>query len=190
MKDEIRKKLIEMRKNLDKKEIFKKSNQIKKRLYDMNEFKQSKSILFYVSYDNEVYTHDMIKEGISKKIDIIIPVIDKKDSSLILSKLVNWANLKTGSYGILEKSKDNIKEYPLENVDLIIVPGIGFDESGNRIGHGKGYYDNLLKKSAKAYHIGLAFEKQIINKIPIDNHDIPLHKVITEDRVINCRNSK
>jgi 5-formyltetrahydrofolate cyclo-ligase len=187
MKDEIRKKLFGMRRILPKEEVLEKSYQIKKRLFETKEFQESKTILFYVSYDNEVYTHDMIKECILNKITVIIPVSDKKNRSLILSKLGKWTNLETGAYGILEKKKDKIEEYPIHNVNLVIVPGVGFDENGNRIGHGKGYYDNLLKKSTKASHIGLAFESQIVKKIPIDEHDIPLHKIITEKRVIDCR---
>jgi 5-formyltetrahydrofolate cyclo-ligase len=71
---------------------------------------------------------------------------------------------------------------------LIIVPGLGFDTNGCRIGHGKGYYDNLLKNSRNALHIGLAFEAQIVKKIPVDAHDLPVHMIVTEKRVIDCRN--
>jgi len=190
MKDKIRKELKGIREKLPKKEVLEKSNQIKKRLFEINEFKQSNTILFYVSYDNEVYTHDMIKECISNKKDVIVPISDKENRRLILSKLINWADLETGSYGILEPRKDKIEEYPIDNIDLVIVPGVGFDESGYRIGHGKGYYDNLLKESKNALHIGLAFELQIVDKIPTEIHDLPVHKIVTEKRVIDCRRTR
>ena len=187
MKDKIRKELLEIRKHLSKDEVLEKSNKIKKRLFVMNEFKQSSTILFYVSYDNEVYTHEMIKESISNGKNVIVPISDKKNRRLILSQLDNWDNLKPGSYGILEPQKDKIKKVSIDKVDLAIVPGVGFDESGHRIGHGKGYYDDLLKNSKKASHIGLAFEAQIVKKIPIEAHDLPVHKIVTEKRVIDCR---
>ena len=82
-----------------------------------------------------------------------------------------WDDLEPGSYGILEPNSEKIRKISTEKIDLIIVPGIGFDSKGNRIGHGKGYYDNLLKNSKKAIHIGLAFEKQIVIKIPVEYHD-------------------
>ena len=69
---------------------------------------------------------------------------------------------------------------------MILVPGIGFDKKGSRIGHGKGYYDNLLKNSNRAVHIGLAFECQIVKCIPTQNHDIPVDKIVTEKRIIDC----
>ena len=163
-----------------------KSNQIKERLFILKEFKQSHVVLFYISYDNEVYTHDMIKESISKGKHIVVPISDKKNRRLILSEFDEWNTLEPGSYGILEPRKDKIKEIPLDKVDLIIVPGVGFDEKGRRVGHGKGYYDNLLRNSTKAMHIGLAFELQIVDHIPTEEHDVKVDKIVTEKRIINC----
>jgi 5-formyltetrahydrofolate cyclo-ligase len=186
MKDRLRKELIKKRKSLTKTEVLAKSNQIKKRLFELNEFKQSSVVLFYVSYDNEVYTHDMIKECMKTRKNISVPVSDKEQRRLILSELKNWNDLEPGSYGILEPKKDKIKEIPIESIDIIIIPGVGFDELGCRIGHGAGYYDNLLKESTNALHIGLAFEIQIVEKIPIESHDIPVDKILTEKRMIEC----
>ncbi len=185
MKDEIRKKLIEIRKKMPRAEVLEKSEKIKERLFETKEFKSSKTVLFYVSYGNEVFTHDMIKQSFSNK-KIIVPISDKKNRSLILSELKNWNELEPGSYGILEPKKEKLNIISPEKIELIIVPGVGFDSKGNRIGHGKGYYDNLLKNSKKAIHIGLAFEKQIVIKIPVEYHDIPLDKIITENKVIDC----
>ncbi len=186
MKDKIRKDLIQIRKNIPKNEALEKSNQIKKRLFEMDEFKQASTVLFYVSYDNEVYTHDMIKECKSIGKHVIVPYSDKLNRRLILSELNDWETLEPGSYGILEPQKDKIKEVSIDKINLIIVPGVGFDINGHRLGHGKGYYDNLLKTSKQASHIGLAFEKQILNKIPIESHDLPVHIIITEERLIYC----
>lgn len=186
MKDNLRKELIIKRKSLPKKEVIEKSNQIKNRLFKLNKFKQSSVVLFYVSYDNEVNTHDMIKECLSVGKKIIVPVSNIEKKSLILSELRNWNDLIPGSYGILEPEKDKIKETPIESIDTVIVPGVGYDVLGCRIGHGLGYYDSLLKKSTNALHIGLAFEIQIVEKVPIESHDIPVDKIITEKRIIDC----
>lgn len=189
MKDKIRKELIEIRRNLSKKEVLEKSNKIKKRLFEMNEFKLATTVLFYVSYDNEVYTHDMIKESMKIGKNIIVPKSDKENRVLILSKLESWNDLETGAYGILEPKEEKIREVSIEEIDLIIVPGVGFDENGHRIGHGKGYYDDLLKNSTKASCIGLAFEFQIVDEIPTEKHDLPVDKIVTEERIIDCLKS-
>lgn len=182
MKEQIRKELIEKRKKISKNEVFEKSGQIKKRLFEMKEFKQASTVLFYVSYDNEVYTHEMIKECIQDK-NIVVPITDKKDRRLILSELHNWDDLEIGSYEILEPKKEKIKEISLEEIDIVIVPGVGFDLKGHRIGHGKGYYDNLLKNS-KTLLIGLAYDWQIVKHIPIEEHDVLMDKIVTEKRII------
>mgnify|MGYP001194449790 CR=1 FL=1 len=109
MKKELRKKIIDIRKKLSNSEVLEKSSIIKKRLFEMTEFKKASTILFYVSYDNEVYTHDMIKECISER-NIIVPVTDKQKRRLILSKLDNWDDLVIGSYNILEPKKEKIKQ--------------------------------------------------------------------------------
>ncbi len=188
MKETIRKDLKNKRAKLSKHEVIEKSSRIKNKLFEMKEFKQSSCQMFYISYDNEVYTHDMIKECLKNKKKVIVPVSNRENRCLILSELNSWNDLVTGSYGILEPRIDKIKKVTVEKVDLIIVPGVGFDEHGRRIGHGKGYYDNLLSSSKNALHIGLAYEVQIVKEIPVVSHDIPVNKIITEKRVIDCKN--
>jgi 5-formyltetrahydrofolate cyclo-ligase len=187
MKEKVRRELINLRKSLSKNEVLEKSNKIKDRLFKMKEFKEASTILFYISYDNEVFTHDMIKDSITNKKNVVVPVTDKKNKTLILSKLEIWDDLCIGTYNILEPKKEKIKEISIDKIDLIIVPGVGFDKQGHRIGHGKGYYDNLLKNS-EAPTIGLAFEFQIIKNIPIERHDVPIDKIVTEKRLIDCKN--
>jgi len=67
---------------------------------------------------------------------------------------------------------------------LILVPGIGFDKNGHRLGHGMGYYDKLLENVNHSWIVGLAFEFQILETIPTEKHDIPVNKIITEERTI------
>ena len=184
MKKQIRKNLILIRKNLSKEFVFENSLKIKNNLFGLNDFKKASTILFYVSYNNEVYTHEMIKELLTSKKIILVPISDTRNRTLILSKLEKWSDLSRGTYNILEPKKEKIKQVDIDSIDLIIVPGVGFDERGNRIGHGKGYYDNLLRNSKKAISIGLSFECQIIENIPTGKYDIPVDIIVTEKRVI------
>ena len=184
MKENIRKQIKEKRRKQSKEENRKKSKEIKERLFSLKEYKEAEAILFYISYNGEVFTHDMILESFYKK-NIIVPVSNKQDSSLTLSHLKSWEELSIGSYGILEPRIEKIRKTNVEDIDLIIVPGVAFDEKGNRLGHGKGYYDRLLKKT-NALTIGLAFEFQIVDKIPTNKNDRPVDIIITENIIINC----
>jgi 5-formyltetrahydrofolate cyclo-ligase len=99
---------------------------------------------------------------------------------------MRWDDLLSGTYGILEPSGSNGNEVESAALDLIIVPGVVFDRRGNRIGHGKGYYDQLLRKTSTIISIGLLFECQLVNYIPVEEHDVRVRKIITEKRVLDC----
>lgn len=190
MKDRLRRSIAEKRNALSPSEVFEKSSRIKKRIFEMDLFRNVQTILFYVSYDNEVFTHDMIKESMSMRKTVVVPKSIPKDSTLILSKLTDWNDLEVGAYNILEPKQESIKEVPVESIDLILVPGVVFDIHGNRIGHGKGYYDRLLNDTQKVSHIGLAFEIQIVDAVLTEEHDLPVDIIVTEERTITCQTSK
>ncbi len=82
----------------------------------------------------------------------------------------------------MEPSK--IKKINRDKVDIIIVPGTVFDKQCHRIGYGKGYYDGLLK-GYNGVSIGICFDLQIVDKVPLDEWDEQLDKVITEEKIIN-----
>jgi 5-formyltetrahydrofolate cyclo-ligase len=65
-------------------------------------------------------------------------------------------------------------------VELIVVPGVAFDPTGNRMGRGRGFYDRLLKSTPNAMKVGVAYDFQLLDKIPVEPHDVPMDSVITE----------
>lgn len=186
MKKEIRSAILKKRNSMLFSEVLEKSERIKERVFHMDEFKDSKIILFYISYDNEVYTHDIIKESLKIKKQVVVPKTDVNKSTILCSSLNKWEDLVVGTYNILEPRQDCLNEVTLESIDLIIIPGIAFDCKGNRIGHGMGYYDRLLKKKINAHRIGLAFEFQIAKDILSEQHDVKVEKIVTEQRIITC----
>ena len=180
----LRTNILDKRNALSKSEVLEKSSSIKKRIFKMDLFRDAQNILFYVSYGNEVYTHDMIKESIKVGKTVVVPKSVTKNHTLILSRFTNWNDLEMGAYNILEPKNESLTKVDIESIDLIIVPGVVFDESGNRIGHGRGYYDRLLNGSQNIPTIGLAFEFQIVENIEPEQHDEKINIIITEDRII------
>ncbi len=189
MKQTLKSWIFEKRKALSKKDVEEKSEKIKKNLYSLPEFKTAKNILFYVSFNNEVNTINIIKELLDKKEkNIIVPFVEKNNPMLQLSELKDFNELEPKTFGILEPKKNKIKKIDANKVDLVIVPGIVFDKKGHRIGYGYGYYDRFLKTlKESAKKVGLAFEFQLIDKIPEEKHDIPVDIVVTEKKAVNCR---
>ncbi len=170
-KSEIRKKLINWRKELSHDEVVLLSKKIGVRLFSLSEFRQAKRIMFYVSYDNEVFTHDMIKHSLRYRKQVFVPISNVEKHTLEISELYDFEQeLVPSTYGILEPKPEYIRKYNPNELELVIVPGIAFDEQGNRLGHGVGYYDNFLRfLSPHIITIGLAFSKQVYPSLPKTN---------------------
>ncbi len=181
MKQKIRKAILEERNKLTEKDIKEKSKQIKSKLFSLPEFKKAKTVMLFASFGTEVFTHDMIKEALKHK-QVAVPVV--KGDNLIASKIIDFNDLnKKSKFGILEPSK--IKEVDINEIDLVIVPGVAFDCAGYRIGYGKGYYDKFLNDFEKE-KVALAFELQIQKELPNEDHDVVVDKIVTEKRIIRC----
>ena len=189
MKQTLKQEIFGKRKALSRKDVKENSNKIKKSLYSLQEFKQSKNILFYVSFNSEVSTIGIIKELLIKKEkNIIVPYVLKNNPILQLSELRNINNLAAKTFGILEPKENYIREFSYKNIEMVILPGIAFDTKGHRIGYGYGYYDRFLKKLNKnVIKIGFAFDFQLVEKIPEERHDVAVDIIITEKRVLKVQ---
>ncbi len=170
--------------------IIEKSKRIEQLLTKQRAYHQSSTILFYVSFDNEVRTHDLIKQALQGGKTVLVPISDIKTKTLKAAHITSWTDLEAGAYGILEPRKEKRNIVPIETIELILVPGVAFDVKGNRIGYGKGYYDWLLTKLPIAHSIGLAFSFQIVQEIPIELNDKAVQTIITENQIIDCLGNK
>ncbi len=122
---------------------------------------------------DEVATHSFIEQWWQVK-NILLPAID--GDNLKIKQFTGMQSMKKGdNFGILEPTGDEFTK--LNTIDLIIVPGVAFDKNNNRMGRGRGYYDKLLK-STKAHKIGVCFDFQFFNNVPIEKHDLPMDIVI------------
>jgi len=179
-KRDLREKLLEERKNQEKKDIVKKGNAIKEKLFALEEYKKAKTVMFFVSFGKEVYTHNIVYEALkdgNKK--VVVPKVI--DFEIVPCHIENCFNMQRSSYGIQEPI--DTKKVDKPEIDIVLVPGIGFDKKGNRIGFGKGYYDNFLKNTS-ALKIGLCMDFEIIEDIPSDEWDIPVDIIISEKQII------
>lgn len=182
-KNTLREKLLEKRGELDKEEVIKKGNILKEKLFSLKEYKKAKTVMFFVSFGKEIYTHNMVQEALKDESKtIVIPKV--VEFELIPCIIENFSGLVRSSYGILEPIE--AKKANLDEIDVVLVPGIGFDKNGYRIGFGKGFYDKFLK-TTNALKIGLCMDSEIIGNIPYDEWDIPMDIVMSEERVIRAQ---
>ena len=188
----LRKKILFLRRCLSYQEIQKKSNRIRKELFLLPVFRQASRVLFYLSVRDEVQTQEMIKEALRLNKTVAVPLVKLKERDILPVKLKSYdeEGLFIGPLGILQPKRDLWQTLSPDEIDLVIVPGVAFDERGNRIGFGMGFYDRFLKRtSSRTKTVALAFELQLVPIIPSQPYDVPVDYIITEKRVINCRNS-
>ena len=182
MKNTIRQILLEKRNALETAELLEKSDKIKQNLFSITEYIKSKSVMFFVSFDNEVHTHDIINEALKNKIVIVPKVINHQIEPALIADFNNL--IPSGKFDILEPIEPI--SFNRKKIDIVIVAGIAFDRRGYRIGYGFGYYDRFLKTVPRSKKIGLAFDFQIVDNIPEQSYDIPVEVIVTDKEVIKC----
>lgn len=151
------------------------SDEILTRLEAQPAFKEAQTILLYHSMKDEVHTHSFIEKW-SKRKTIILPVV--VGDVLELRHYTGTEDLKPGAYGIAEPTGELFTDY--ETIDFAVIPGVAFDLSGHRLGHGKGYYDKLLPKLATAVKAGICFPFQVVEEVPTEPFDILMDIIITK----------
>ncbi|MBA01168.1 MAG: 5-formyltetrahydrofolate cyclo-ligase [Chloroflexi bacterium] len=177
----LRKKALRVRNAISKIDQKKYSEKILKLLLSMPVLQSSSSIHTYVSKDSEVMTHQLIYTLLERNINVICPRI-QKHNELGHSTISSFNDFKKNKLGILEP-KEELPSFSINDLDVIIVPGLAFTRTGNRIGYGGGFYDRFLIKT-NAISIGLAFDKQVINKLPHNKDDSILDYIVTEKEII------
>jgi 5-formyltetrahydrofolate cyclo-ligase len=168
-----------------------KDRKIRETLLGLSEFKASHKILLYASFRSEVDTFDLLKYCIDSGKTTVLPKVDKQNNELKLYEIKYTEELISGYLGIPEPDVSEDRLMDVEHMDLIIIPGVAFDEQCSRLGYGKGFYDKLLSRvrgqgSRVKCLIALAYEEQIVESIPSESHDIRMDKIITDKRTIEC----
>ena len=169
------------------------SREIVARCMALPEYQRAKTVLFYIDVRSEVRTRNDLTNALSGGKKIVVPYC--VDGELELFHLEDNDELAIGMYKILEPKAElrtvDSKKVDVKEIDLIIVPGVAFDRRGGRTGHGKGYYDKMLEHARLGTPlVALAFECQMFDEIPMQEHDIYMDKVVTEKAAYDGRGRK
>ena len=188
MKDGIRQQVLAKRDLMKEGEVNEKSKLALERLYSLPEFKNAKGIMTYVSFRNEVDTEQLIRRALKMGTRIFIPKMSREIKEITVCELKDFdTELVCNHLGIKEPKTEFFREIEKDHIDLIIVPGVAFDSCGCRIGFGGGYYDKfILAMRKKVPLVALAFEFQVLDKLPEETHDQKVDLILTEKRIIHC----
>ena len=181
MKQEIRSSIQSNRLALSPHQVEEFSAQIRVPFLSLETYARAGTIGCYVSVKNEVDTKGIILDALSKGKRVSVPLTGP-EGALSHVEIRSLDELKPARFGLLEPSTSNTDEICPGELDLVVVPGVGFDKSCNRIGFGAGYYDRYLEQ-VPASKVGLAYDFQILEEVPTESHDVQLDIVITQSSI-------
>ena len=176
-KKSLRNLLLQKRENTSSDFLKIASRKIQKRLKKIKEFRDAQKIGAYYPIGNEVQTNEIIQELLSSGKDVFLPKTVGKEMEF--RKIRDFASLEKGNFDIMEPKDSCEKDNEL---DILLVPTVGIAVDGVRLGYGHGFYDKFLAQH-KTVTVSLVMEKQIVKKIPISEHDVPIDWIVSEDRV-------
>lgn len=187
-KNILRKEILEKRNNLNLVKREKMDKEILDKFYETQYYNEAEKIFIYICYASEINTKEIINKALKDNKKIYVPRTEFKSRHMDAVKITSLDNLKESTYGILEPSTDAPHIDPNE-LDLIVVPGVAFDRNGGRMGYGAGFYDRYFKKIKKEnikkiVKLALAYELQILNEVPMNEQDVPVDYIITENEFI------
>lgn len=161
----------------NKKEL---SEKIVHRLIQEEYYKNAKVIALYSSILSEVETEELFDICIKDKKRVVYPKVIN-DTTMCFYEVKSLEELNVGKFNI--KEPITTKKVDKNEINLMIIPGLCFDKKKNRIGYGKGYYDNYLR-NATCIKVALAYNIQLREKISISDNDIKMDYIITEDNIL------
>lgn len=182
-KENIRHRVRAYKELLSEEQKRKASDDVFSRLEELAAFMMADNVLMYHSLPDELSTHSFLSKWSSRK-RFFLPRVNGLNLEILP---YDKSRLHLGAFHIEEP--DGTEVTNIDEIEMIVVPGVAYDKSGNRVGRGKGYYDRLMENT-KATKVGVAYDFQIVDEIDNEAHDIKVDIVITESRTIFTKRNR
>lgn len=188
-KRKVRKIILAQRRACSSSEIKLESNGICRLITQMPMFCDGNNIMLYLAMSDEVNIDQLIDYCFINGKKVAVP--DIVDDYGIMKPVIlnNWQELSIGAFGIRSVNLNEKTYMDTENIDVVIVPAVAYNNYGARLGMGRGFYDRFLSKTA-AVKIGVALSCQMISEIPSEKHDVVVDYVVTTEGIVNCKTGK
>lgn len=178
--------LRQQRRALSAQDIKKNSQRIAARLCAQAMFHHARQVLLYSPDENEVETEGVRQAARRRGINVYYPRVTADKQRVEFVRRHDNEQLIPGVFDILVPPGEDLLT-SVAQTDLVLIPGVGFDRAGHRLGRGRGYYDRALRGVlAGALRVGLAYDYQVVSHIPVDEHDERLDYIVTEKRLVEC----
>lgn len=177
-KKQIRQRLRQQRESLSSEQGSKLSAEICRKLRARPWFSGARTICFYYPLGNEVNLLPLAEEALTLGKRIAFPRVEGKEMEFY--EAASLEDFQEGSFHVMEP----VSQIPAAEPGMtVLVPGLGFDRRGNRMGYGGGYYDRYFARRRECMKIGIAYQFQFVEELAAEAHDIPMDEVITERAV-------
>lgn len=159
---------------------------VQARVRGLDAWANARRIASYVGVGTEVATTALLADALAR--DVVVSVPWREGPVLHLARILRLEELAPVSFGLLEPSpvlarQANRVVQPAE-VDVMLIPGVGFDRAGGRLGHGRGFYDRLLRAAGRGpLRVALAYECQVVERVPMHTGDERMDLLVTEAAV-------
>jgi 5-formyltetrahydrofolate cyclo-ligase len=185
-KQYIRRSLRAVRRGLSEAERLARSRCVWERVAALACYQHARVVLGYMAFDHEVLTDGLMRRAMASGKQLVLPMVLGNRQGLALYVIEELErDVAPGYCGILEPQPQRTRAVAPETLELALIPGVAFDLRGGRLGLGAGFYDRLLSQLPRGIPmVGLAFDFQVIPRLPLQPHDILLDAIVTESRVI------
>jgi 5-formyltetrahydrofolate cyclo-ligase len=180
-KNRVRQQMREKREALSPAERQEKSEAICRHVLGL--ISNGDTVMVYSAKELEASTKPIIATLLARNSPVVVPIIVKADVSLRLSYIRTLAVLVPSTFGVPEPIGNEIPADP-KDITTILLPMLGFDRKGGRLGYGAGYYDRFLAANPQIRKIGIAFSCQEAERVPVDANDIHMNCIITEEGIV------
>lgn len=172
-KKEIRKEILGKMKAFNQEDKEKADSWLATQLYNTEAYKNAQSIALVLSLEHEVNTFPIIKQALSDNKSVYVPETDYQNHNMTFKGIHDLSDIEKDSKGIYHSTSDSTTS---NDIDLVIVPGVGFQQDGYRIGYGGGYYDKFLTEH-HSQTISLLYDFQLVTFQP-ESFDQPVDKLL------------
>jgi len=149
-------------------------------------FLEGKVIMGFLAMDSEAQIDKVLQLALTSAKIVCVPKIIDNQGTMQAVNIASLDNMPKDSYGIRTPAEPTETINPAD-IDLVLVPGLGFTSEGGRLGRGKGYYDRFLLQCTKAKFLGVGYEFQVVKELPLNGHDVKIHYLVTEKALRVCK---
>ncbi len=160
------------------------SRAIVRDIVETSVYRRSNTVMAYASFGSELQTDEFVRHVLDQGKILLLPKVNRQRGLLEIYRVRDPVqDLRVGTWGIHEPRPDRCARMEPHIIDFVLVPGLAFDRRGARLGYGGGFYDKLLADglSPGAWLVAGAFETQMVEKVPLDEHDVQMDVVVTEN---------